>query len=159
MNIEQTVVQTTEPVRRFQQNFKTLTTNTVIVLVACAVCIGFATKDMISNIMNESILPIISYFAVKSIPYFLYNKALQISKYNEILTLIISKLGLSIWIILVWIITLYLTYIAFRIITRIDVITDKVNMIQGISKYILGEKTNDEYITYNTRSETTNLQK
>jgi large-conductance mechanosensitive channel len=146
MSIDQSVIQTTEPIRKFQQNFKHFTTNIIIVLIACAVCIGFATKDMISSIMNESILPIISYFAVKSIPYFLYNKALQISKYNEIITLIIHKLGLSLWIIIVWILTLYLTFIVFKLITRVDVLTDKVNLIQDISKYVLGEKTNSEYI-------------
>ena len=151
MSVEQTIIQNTEPIRKFQQDFKrSVTSNFTILIVACAVCIGFATRDMISNVMNESVLPVLTYLALKSIPYLFYNKALQFSKRYEILTLLLRKLGTLIWIILVWIFTLYMTYIVFRSIANVDLVTGRVDLVQGVTKYVLGENVRGE----NVRGET-----
>ena len=145
VNIEQAIMQTTNSILTFQKNFSNyLTSNYLILLIASSVCIGFATKDMISDIMHESVLPIVIYFTVKTIPYFIYNKTLEYSSKYKLIHLLIHKLGRLFWIIIVWILTLYITYIVFRSITRIDLITGRVNALQSVTKYVLGEKTNQE---------------
>ena len=140
MTVEATIMQTTDSLKIFQKNFTSFYAyNYIFIIVAAAVCIGIATKDMVSGIMNESLLPIIDVFIAKSIPYFFYNKALEYSTKHQFIHLLIRKLGRMIWNILVWILILYATYIVFKTLSRVDLITGKVDFVQSLTRYVSGE--------------------
>lgn len=148
MTIENAIIQTTESIKKFQNDFKSfVSSNFLFLVIASAVCIGFATKDMVSDVMNESILPLITHFAVKSIPYFFYNKALEYSNKHSVFHLIIRKVGRGFWLILVWILTLYITFIVFSSISNIDLLTGKMDIVQRLTRYVVGEERNG-YPTY-----------
>ena len=145
MGIESSILETTDSLKNFQHNFaKFYTSNYMFLIIASAVSIGIATKDMVSTIMNESILPILDVFLVHSIPYILYLKSLEFSAKYPITNMIVRKLGRMFWIIIVWMLILYVTFIVFKAMSNVDLITSQSNMVQAVTKYIAGESTTQE---------------
>ncbi len=108
--------------------------NKALVTIAAAICVGIATKEAISNIMHDIILPFLGFIIHKSFTYILYNKAMHLVK-NKYLTAIIASMGRLVWILLVWLIILYITYIVFKKIIVIDFVGDKVNTFNKLKNY------------------------
>ena len=135
--IGQTIINTTDDIRNVQHDFSNFTAfNNVLIVYAAAVCIGFATKEMIADLMNEAVYPLLLFLTKNSITGYLFKKTLEKVKHNPTLYIILHKLGAIFWIIFVWIIILWLTYFIFTKLIKIDLVTDKVNIIQDIIKYI-----------------------
>lgn len=107
--------------------------NKALVLGAAAICIGLATKEAISSIMNEVILPFLKYISKTSLIYVFYLFLLQKSIHNKIINAMILGLGKIIWIFLVWLLILYTTYIVFQYVIKFDMITDKLDFVSYIS--------------------------
>jgi large-conductance mechanosensitive channel len=134
------IIDTTESVKSAQKDFQKFTTyNEVFLVTAAAICVGMATRDMVTDIMNEVILPVVTYMIENGISYFLYKKALERAGSYPLLYQVLSKFGHILWIVLVWILILYVTYVAFKALIKIDLITDKADIVQKITRYITQE--------------------
>ena len=126
-------------IKNAQREFLNFTAyNNMLILCAAAICVGLATKEAISDIMHEIILPLILFFGKRSLDYFVYLKALEHSIHLPWLHYLIKGIGKLICIFLVWLIILYITYIIFKGIIKIDIVSDKVNIVQGTVNYIGG---------------------
>jgi len=106
--------------------------NKALVLGAAAICIGLATKEAISSIMNEVILPFLKYISKTSLIYIFYLFLLQKSVHHKLINSLIWGLGKILWIFLVWILILYSTYLVFQYVIKFDLITDKLNLVSYI---------------------------
>lgn len=139
--IGQSIINTTDNIRNVQHDFSNFTAfNNMLIVYAAAVCIGFATKDMISDLMNEAVYPFLLFWTKHSITGYLFKKTLEKVKNNPILYTILHKIGAIFWIIFVWIIILWLTYFIFTKLIKIDLISDKINIIQDITKYLTNQE-------------------
>jgi len=139
--VEQTVLTTTNNVLNTQKDFSNFTAyNNELIIYAAAVCIGFATKDMISDIMNEAILPLLVFITKKSFSRFIFYKIIENLKDFPVISLILEKIAIIIWIVIVWIVILWLTYLVFTKLIKIDIISRNVNFIQDIIKYAIRQE-------------------
>ena len=150
MDIGKTLITTAETIKTNQKEFQNFTAyNNLFIIMASAVCVGIVTKDTISDIMNEAILPIIVFFGKKGISYFLYTKILEKTVKYPILNLLISRFGKLIWILLTWILVMYIAWILFKKLIKLDLVSSKASLVEHVTKYVNGE----EKITYPTTSE------
>jgi large-conductance mechanosensitive channel len=137
VDIGRTIIDTTEHVKNVQKDFLSFTGyNQMFIVTASAICIGIATKDMVTDVMNEAILPVITFITQKSISYFLYTKALEKTMKYPLVNILLQKVARLLWLLLVWLLILYVTYIAFKGLIKLDLVTDKINIIQGVTKYV-----------------------
>jgi hypothetical protein len=137
VDIGKTIIDSTEHVKNVQKDFLSFTGyNQMFIVTASAICIGIATKDMITDVMNEAILPVITFLTEKSISYFLYTKALEKTIKYPLVNILLQKVAHLLWLLLVWILILYVTYIAFKALIKLDLVTDKINIIQGVTKFV-----------------------
>ena len=129
------IIDNVEVLKNFQKQFQTFTAyNNVLISIASAVCIGMATKEVITNIMNEILLPIIASLSNTSITYILYKKAVEHTKFSGFLNAIIIYFGKFIWIMLVWFLILYLTYVLFKTLIKTDLLTGKLQLLEDITR-------------------------
>lgn len=141
MDIQKTILTTAENIRNSQKDFQQFTAyNNLFIIMASAVCVGIVTKDAISDIMNEAVLPIIIFFGKKSISYFLYTKILKKTATYPILNLVIQQFGKLIWIFLTWLLVIYIAWIVFRKLIKIDLVSSNVDLLENITRYVSGEK-------------------
>jgi hypothetical protein len=129
----------------FQTKFKDFTRYQPFLIIAAGVCVGLATREMISAIMNDSILPIVDFILKNTLMYNAYAKFLeeitfQKSFFYLFLKLILRKIGSIIWLLLVWFITIYISYIIFSKLIRLDLVSDKIAMLQATTKYIVDQE-------------------
>lgn len=150
------VINTAENVKQIQTDFHNFTAlNSIFIVIASAVCVGIITKDTISDIMNEAILPLLLYWGKRSLSYLLYTKALEKTMSYPSVYIVLTKLGKLVWIIIVWIIVLFIVYIIFRKLIKIDLISSKVNLVQDMTKYVIGQENRRKIVpseTYNVPS-------
>jgi hypothetical protein len=126
-----------DSIKNIQKDFMNFTSyNNILILGAASICIGLATKDAISDFMNQVVLPFILFLANGSVTYLSYLKAVQHSLKFPWLNAIVKACGKTVWILLVWFLILYITYAVFKKIIVIDLITSKVNLVEDLKKYI-----------------------
>ncbi len=141
MDLPNTIITTAEGIRNTQKDFQKFTAyNNLFIVLASAVCVGIITKDAISDIMNEAILPVVIFFGKKTISYFLYTKALEKTTSYPIINLLISKFGKLVWIILTWILVIYVVYVLFKKLIRFDLVSSKTELLEDITRYITGQE-------------------
>ena len=128
----------------FQTSFKDFTTYQPFIIIAAAVCIGLATREMISTIMNDSVLPILDFIIQHGLIYNAYAKLMSEIKggtfLNLLLKLVLSKFAYVIWLIIVWFITIYITFIIFTKLIKLDLVSDKLAMLDTTTKYIVDQE-------------------
>lgn len=132
------ILHTTDGLRQAQEDFVKFTTYGIFIVIASAICVGMATRDLITDAMNDALLPLIVYFGQSNMFYIAYTKVLDNTKGISLLNLVLQKLGKLIWIMIVWVLTLYITYIVFQKLIRIDFITGKINFLQDVTRYFTG---------------------
>lgn len=138
MDIGKTIIDTTENIRNLQKDFSSFTSyNEMFVMFASAICVGMATRDMVSDIMNETLLPLVLFISQRGITYLVYTKLLEKTTTYPTLKLVIQHIAKLAWIVLVWILTLYLVYLIFKKLIKLDLITDKVDLVQGVTGYLM----------------------
>lgn len=102
-----------------------------ILLIAGGVTIGLVTKELITSIMNDIILPILIYFNDHSI-LLIYFKTFLHNLNNSFVEIAVSKVLLLIWLISIWFIIIFLIYIIFSKLIKMDFVTERVNFIKKI---------------------------
>lgn len=148
MDLGKTIIDTTENVRKVQSDFQKQTSlNNMFIVIASAVCVGIITKDTISDIMNEAILPLVLFFGKMSISYFVYTKALEKTANWPAINIILQKLGKLLWIVLIWLLVLYVVYILFKGLIKIDLVTGKIDLLQGVTSYVTRQEAPKHYIS------------
>jgi hypothetical protein len=134
------ILHTTQELKKEQKQFIEFTTYGVFIVIASAICVGMATRDLISDAMNEAFLPLIMFFGKTNMFYIAYTKLLEKTQKMSFVYVLLQKLGKLIWIILIWFLTLYLTYFIFQKLIRVDLITDKIDFISNITKYFTSDE-------------------
>jgi large-conductance mechanosensitive channel len=143
------IINTTDNILNIQKDFSAFTAyNNLLIIIAAAVCIGFATREMITDIMNTVLLPLFLFLTERTLSVQLYKKIIEKSKSIPILTMIFIKFGEIVWIIFVWIIILWMTYLIFKKLIKIDLLTEKINVIQDITKYLTNQEKKHYITTY-----------
>lgn len=141
MDIQKTVLTTAETIKQNQKDFQNFTAyNNLFIIMASAICVGIVTKDAITDIMNEAVLPIIIFFGKKTISYFLYTKALERTANHPILNLFIQRFGKLIWILLTWLLVMYIAWVLFKKLIKLDLVSGKAELIENITRYVTGEE-------------------
>ena len=127
---------TTNAVKNTQADFANF--NKALIITAAAVCIGLATKDTITDIMNEILLPLLTFVAQRSLWYFLYSKAVEASRRMRILKAVLQAVGKLIWFVLLWFVVLYITYFVFKHLIHFDPVTKQANLVDYVTTYVAG---------------------
>lgn len=120
---------------------KNILFNNYLILISTAVCIGFITKEVTTNIFNDILLPIINILLGKSIGYNIYLKLKIYFKDSRIFFFLLEKSGLFIWYIILWFVMIYSVFILFNYIIKFGVFDNQIKLIKKISKYIEEERT------------------
>jgi hypothetical protein len=138
--IGQQIINGTEKVKQMQQNYRSsISENHAILIIAAAICVGIATRDVIADVMKDAILPLVLYLVKMGIPYMIYDRIKSSFARHTVLHVIISKLGNVIWLLLIWVMTLYLVYLVFAKLVGIDLIGNQVKLIQLATSYVFQE--------------------
>lgn len=138
-SIGNTIVSSTESIKKFNDNFKSFTTNQTLVLVAAAVCIGMATKDAIEKILNQVIYPFIASIAKISIAFILYKKALENTQSYKTIHSVLESIGAVFWIFIVWSIIIFFSYILLKKVLVVDFVKPHLQFVEDNSKkYLIG---------------------
>lgn len=131
MEIGNTILNTTHKVQEDYDLFKTYTTQKQIIIIASAVCIGFATKEVITNIMNEIILPFLTSIGTYTLFQFALNNV-----HNKFIYIIIKKTGLLIWFIFSWLIIIFIVYLFLTKFIQINPLAFDLSVINTGTKFI-----------------------
>ena len=146
MDVQATILDTAQTVKAVQKDFQEFTS--LFVVTAAAVCVGLATRTMIEDLMNEAVLPLLQYLLQKSLSYIIFSKLLQETKSLPFIYLVLTKISKVMWIIFLWLIVLYLTYVSYKAFIKIDLITNQVNLVEDVTKYVTdGRTTANQHIS------------
>jgi large-conductance mechanosensitive channel len=136
-----TIVTTTQTAKKFNDNFKSFTTNQTFIIMAAAICIGMATKDAIDKLLNEVLYPIIKKIASFSIGVILYRKALEKTTSMSTIHSILESIGSVVWIFFVWLIIIFLSYLLLKKLLSIDFVKPQLDFVEDNSKrFLLGNE-------------------
>lgn len=148
-DIGQTIISSTDKIKQFNAEFKSFTNDKYLILGAAAVCIGFATKDAIEGILNQALLPILKILANASPLYLLFQYVKAKTSKAPIIYALIDKLGLVIWILIVWFLIIFVSYILFKKVLSVDLVSQPISLIQsGTHEYIIKSNENDKKIEF-----------
>lgn len=146
-DIGETIISSTEKIKKFNNEFKSFTTDKYLIVGAAAVCIGFATKDAIEGIMNQAILPVLKVLANASPLYLLFTYIKSKTIKMPILHVVLDKLGLVIWILIVWFLIIFVSYILFNKVLSVDIVGQPIRFIQtNTNEYILKQPSEQQKI-------------
>lgn len=133
-----------EFIKAQQQDFMKFTAyNNMLIIGAAGICIGLATKEAISEFLNEIILPFIVFLTKHSIFHQFIQRSVDRTSSMPYLFEFLKALFKTSWIFTVWLLILYITYIIFQKIIKIDLITPRVDLVENAAKYV----------TYNSNNE------
>lgn len=136
MDISKGIMDTTENIRLVQKDFAAFTSyNNMFVVFAAAICVGIATRDLVTDVLNETILPLILFFTKQGITYMIYTKILEATTKYQTLNMVIQHVAKLLWIILVWMITLFLVYLIFNKLIKVDLVTSRANLVDDVTRY------------------------
>lgn len=121
-------------IKQVQKDFMSFAAyDKVFLTVAAAICVGLATKEAIGNLMNEVILPFVLFISKGSIAYIAYSTALEKTIKIGWVHAFLQAMGKMIWIFVVWMIILYITYAVFRKLITVDYVTPRVEMVENVA--------------------------
>lgn len=120
-------------------DFKKYSANSTLIIMAAAVCIGIATKDIIERFMNDVILPLIMVGTKTSILYRIYNYLLRFFSYQPIITALLKGLGTTFWLFIVWSVIIFITFVFFKKLLEKNFVTQQLKMFNK-AKAIIDEK-------------------
>jgi large-conductance mechanosensitive channel len=132
MDLRENIYYTTDNIQKKYNEFNKFTTNEQVIVVAIGVLIGLATKEVITNIMTEIVLPMFIQFG----SYNLYNLILSKIK-NKSANIVVQKLGLLIWYLLTWIIVLFIAYLFLTVVININPLGTDLKIINTAANYLL----------------------
>ena len=126
-----------EFIKAQQQDFMKFTAyNNVLIIGAAGICIGLATKEAISEFLNDIILPFILFLSQHSIFHQFIQKSIDKTSFMPYLFEFLKAIFKTSWIFTVWLLILYITYIVFQKIIKIDLVTSKVDLVESAAKYV-----------------------
>lgn len=133
-----------EFIKAQQQDFMKFTAyNNVLIISAAGICIGLATKEAISEFLNDIILPFIVFLSKHSVFHqFIKNSVDRTSSMPYLFEFLKAILKTS-WIFTVWLLILYITYIIFQKIIKIDLVTPRVDLVESATKYVTSYNNNE----------------
>lgn len=88
--------------------------------------------------MNEIVLPFVLFAAKGSVAYLAYSKAVEKTMRVGWIHALLKGFGKTIWIFLVWLLILYVTYAVFKKVITIDFVTPRVEMVENAATYLRG---------------------
>ena len=133
-----------EFIKAQQQDFMKFTAyNNMLIIGAAGICIGLATKEAISEFLNEIILPFLMFLTEHSIFHQFVRRSVDRTSSMPYLFAFLKAVFKTSWIFTVWLLILYITYIIFQKIIKIDLITPRVDLVENAAKYV----------TYNSNNE------
>jgi uncharacterized membrane protein len=139
--VGQAILGTTEGVKDFQKQFQAFTAyNIAFVTIAAGISVGLATNEMITHIMNDAVLPLFMFVAQRNFTYYIYNRVLDMAVKHPLLSMVIRKCGRIVWLLAVWFIVLYLTFIIFSVVIRFDSIGRQMSFVQLVTKRLTGQE-------------------
>ena len=133
-----------EFIKAQQQDFMKFTAyNNMLIIGAAGICIGLATKEAISEFLNDIILPFIVFLSQHSVFHqFIKNSVDRTSSMPYLFEFLKAILKTS-WIFTVWLLILYITYIIFQKIIKIDLVTPRVDLVESATKYVTSYNNNE----------------
>lgn len=136
-NIGNNIINYSENIKKNYNDYQKYTLNHQLIVIAIGVCIGIATKDVITNIMNQIILPIIKSFGEHTLYNIIYKLLLVNTKHITILNSSIQYMGIFIWNLLSWSIIVFIAYLFMTQLIKLDIITPHINLIEDGARLFL----------------------
>jgi large-conductance mechanosensitive channel len=126
-----------EFIKAQQQDFMKFTAyNNMLIIGAAGICIGLATKEAITEFLNDIILPFIVFLTQHSVFHQFFQRSVDQTSSMPYLFEFLKAIFKTSWIFTVWLLILYITYIIFQKIIRIDMVTPKVDLVESAAKYV-----------------------
>ena len=123
------IYNTTENAKKFHKDYNDFIA--AFAVISAAVCIGLATKDMVTEVMTEVVLPVITLIVEKSLSYSVYQTLVRHTP-NMFWELVVTKVAKTVWIVVIWMLVIFVTYLAFKVLMRVDIMSSKINAIRNI---------------------------
>lgn len=135
--VGQKIITTAEDVKTFQKGFQSfMTYDVVFIVIASAVCAGMITRDTMSSMLREAIYPLLMYIAKYNLSYLAFQKLINSIKEHKTLTLILSLSGKMIWYFITWFLSMYLIYIIFIKIMKINIVGYQASIVEDVTKVV-----------------------
>jgi large-conductance mechanosensitive channel len=133
-----------EFIKAQQQDFMKFTAyNNMLIIGAAGICIGLATKEAISEFLNDIILPFIVFLSQHSMFHQFIRSSVDKTSSMPYLFEFLKAILKTSWIFTVWLLILYITYIIFQKIIKIDLITPRVDLVESATKYVTSYNNNE----------------
>lgn len=140
----QTISQTTNTVGDLNNDFSKYSNNNSLIVVAAAVCIGIATKEIIERLMNEVVLPVLQIIVNNSLYYWVYKFLLKSSVSSPFILNILNGLGTVAWLFLLWSVIVFVSFVLFKKLLDRNIISSQLGFIHKLGQYAA---TFDESVT------------
>lgn len=143
--IKNTLSTTTNTIGEFNTDFHKFSSNTTMIAIAAGICIGMATKEIIQNIMNDVLLPLLQIMINNSLYYWAYKLLLKSSLSKPFINKLLKIIGTIIWLFLVWSVIIFISFVLFKKLLNYNLISMQLGNIHKIGGYglVLQEKIKD----------------
>jgi large-conductance mechanosensitive channel len=131
----QGLTHTTNTVGNFSNDFRKYSNNNNLVVVAAAVCIGIATKDIIEKLMNEAVLPIMKVMVKNSLYFFVYKLLLKTSVSKPTIVYILKTIGTVGWLFFMWSVIVFVSFVLFKKLLDKNLVANQLNFLHKIGGY------------------------
>lgn len=120
------ISEATHNINSINNDFKKYAYNDQLILIAAAVCIGMATKDIIQTLLNDTLYPALKFIVTNSLYYWIFTILKKKSASTPFIVNTLNTIGEIAWLFLLWSIIVFISFVLFKKLLNYNIISNQL---------------------------------
>jgi len=120
------ISEATHNINTINNDFKKYAYNDQLILIAAAVCIGVATKDIIQTLLNDTLYPALKFIVTNSLYYWIFTILKKKSASTPFIVNTLNVIGQIAWLFLLWSIIVFISFVLFKKLLNYNIISSQL---------------------------------
>lgn len=126
------ISEATHNINSINNDFKKYAYNDQLILIAAAVCIGMATKDIIQKLLNDTLYPALKFIVSNSLYYWIFTILKNKSASRPFIVNTLNVIGEIAWLFLLWSIIVFISFVLFKKLLNYNIISNQLSFYNTV---------------------------
>jgi large-conductance mechanosensitive channel len=126
------ISEATQNINTINNDFKKYAYNDQLILMAAAVCIGMATKDVIQTLLNDTLYPALKFIVTNSLYYWIFTILKKKSASTPFIVNTLNVIGQIAWLFLLWSIIVFVSFVLFKKLLNYNIISSQLSFYNQV---------------------------
>ena len=126
------ISEATYNINSINNDFKKYAYNDQLILVAAAVCIGVATKDIIQTLLTDTLYPALKFIVSNSLYYWIFTILKKKSASTPFIVNTLNVIGEIAWLFLLWSIIVFISFVLFKKLLNYNIISNQLSFYNTV---------------------------